>query len=259
MADSEGTSTKALAGSQTLVRGLDVLAAVADGAVTLPQLSGALGLTRSTCHRLAATLVEQRFLNFTPKVGYSLGPRLIELGYKAGQQVSLTRIAAPHLMRLAADTGDTVHLGVLDGDRALYLDKHSGSRRIEISSRIGERQPLRSTGLGKALILEENDSRLMTIYDQEARDFGKYLYDRDQWLSMMHDYARQGYAFDLEENEDRIRCVAAPIRNVTGRIIAAISVSGAAQYMDNARMEKLTLSVMATTQQISRELGWSGN
>ena len=74
----------------------------------------------------------------------------------------------------------------------------------------------------------------------------------------MREYARNGYAFDLEENEDRIRCVAAPVRDATGKIKAAISVSSAAQYMDDRRMQTLTDDVRFAADQISQELGWEG-
>src|ERR1700722_12326795 len=130
---------KTLSGSQTLVRGLEVLEAVAAGTTNLVALAETLGLNRSTAHRLAATLVEYRYLSFVPRVGYALGPKLLELGYQARQQTSLTRLAREHLNALAAATGDIVHLGVVEGMRALYLDKIPGSRRIEISSRVGER------------------------------------------------------------------------------------------------------------------------
>ncbi len=110
---------KALAGSQTLVRGLDVLDAVAQGAANLAMLAATLKLNRSTTHRLAATLVEQRYLSFTPRVGYALGPKLLELGYMALDQLSFPRIARNHIDALAADNGDTVHLGVLGGPRPL--------------------------------------------------------------------------------------------------------------------------------------------
>jgi DNA-binding IclR family transcriptional regulator len=76
------------------------------------------------------------------------------------------------------------------------------------------------------------------------------------WLKRMHEYAKHGYAFDLEENEDRIRCVAAPVRDATGKIKAAISVSSAAQYMDDKRMQALIADVRRTADQISHELGW---
>src|SRR3546814_14005790 len=84
--------------------------------------------------------------------GYRLGPKLLHLGFIAQSQVDLIQIARPYIEALAARTGDTVHLGRLDTDRALYLDKISGRRRVEISSRVGDRHPLTSTGLGQALL-----------------------------------------------------------------------------------------------------------
>jgi len=246
-------------GSQTLVRGLDVLEAVASGVTSLSELAATLKLNRSTAHRLAATLVEKRYLTFVPRSGYGLGPKSLELGYQARLQLNIPRVARDHLERLAAQTGDTVHLGVLDGTRALYLDKLPGGRRVEISSRVGELQPLRSTGLGKALLLDENEAQLREFYRCENGSGQRYRVSESAWMRRMREYAKRGCAFDLEENEDRIRCVAAPVRDATGKIKAAISVSSAAQYMNDKRMQALTEDVRAAAEQISRELGWEGD
>ncbi len=243
-------------GSQTLVRGLDVLHAVSQGATQLIRLAETLKLNRSTTHRLAATLVEQRYLSFTPRVGYALGPKLLELGYMARDQMSFPRIAREHIESLAARTGDTVHVGILDGTRALYLDKISGSRRVDIRSRIGDLHPLRSTGLGKALILDVGETRWRELYEAENRGGKGYGVPLSAWLKRMREYAKAGYALDLEENEDRIRCVAAPVRDATDAIIGAISVSSAAQYMDDDRMMALIEEVRAAARDISRDMGW---
>jgi len=249
---------KSWLGSQTLVRGLDVLEAVAGGVNTLSELAITLKLNRSTAHRLAATLVERRYLTFAPRSGYGLGSKSLELGYQARVQLNIPRVARDHLEKLAAQTGDTVHLGVLDGTRALYLDKIPGRRRVEISSRVGELQPLRSTGLGKALLLDETEARLLDLYRCENSSGQRYGVSETTWLRRMREYAKLGHTFDLEENEDRIRCVAAPVRDATGRIKAAISVSSAAQYMNDERMQALAQEVRWAAQQISRELGWEG-
>lgn len=248
---------QALAGTQTLVRGLEVVDAVAGGATALADLAIAIGLTRSTTHRLAATLVERRYLEYSRNDGYALGPKLLELGHVASRQKDLPRVAREHLEALSTATRDTVHIGVLDGTRALYLDKITGSRRVEISSKIGERQPLRSTGLGKALILDADEKQWREFYDQESRLGNRYDVPLDEWLKRMREYAKHGYAFDLEENEDRIRCVAAPIRGVTGAIVGAISVSSAAQYMDDVRMRGLTFDVRKAADAISAALGFN--
>ena len=243
-------------GSQTLLRGLDVLEGVAAGPAALAELAGRLGLTRSTTHRLATALIERRYLTLTPGRGYQLGPKLLELGFQAQQQADLVQIARPRLEALAQETEDTVHLGILDGDRALYLDKIPGRRRIVISSRVGDRHPLTSTGLGKALLLDEAAPRWRQLFDQDQKG-STVEGDYDTWLKRMNGYVTAGRAYDLEENEDQIRCVAAPIRGAGGGILGAISVSSAAQYMDDKRMELLTQDVVATANSISRELGWN--
>ena len=257
VAKEDNSSGKAPSGSQTLFRGLDLLDVVADsGTIGLPALAARLGLTRSTTHRLATALVERRLLSQAPREGYSLGSKLLELGYLAGQQMDLPRVARPHLERLWEELEDTVHLGVMDDDRAHYLDKLTGRRRINISSRVGDRQPIRSTGLGKALVLDETEERWRELYRKEGPATANGP-SEEQWIEWMRGYAKRGVAFDLEENEDRIRCVAAPIRGPGGQIVAAISVSGAAQYMDDDRMTALTDDVRQCANAISVELGWN--
>jgi DNA-binding IclR family transcriptional regulator len=258
-AEEEGETARGSAGALTLMRGLDVLDRVARGDNTLGKIAKSLGLNKSTVHRLATTLVEMKYLILTPRDGYSLGAKLLELGWAASQQITITRIAHPFLLKLAADTGDTVNLGVLDNDQVHYIDKIPGTRRIQVRCVIGERQPLRPTGLGKALLIDADEDALREVYMREARDQPQYRYDLKSWLAVMKDYAAEGYALDLDENEDRIRCVAAPIRDMTGRIAAAISVSSAQQYMDDARMRTLREYVKDAALAISRELGYSGD
>jgi DNA-binding IclR family transcriptional regulator len=248
-------ATRTPGGSQTLLRGLDVLEAVAAGAVGLGELAGKLALTRSTTHRLASALVERGYLTFVPREGYGLGPKLLELGYGARQQMDIPRIARRHLEALADVTADTVHLGVLQDGEVLYLDKIPGQRRIEIKSRVGERQPITSTALGKAMIFEEDEGQWRQYWEADAgtRAPGAKW---ETWLKRIRTYVQKGHAFDLEENQDRIRCVAAPVREAGGRIVAAISVTGAAQYMNDARLSVVAASVKTTAASISSELGW---
>jgi DNA-binding IclR family transcriptional regulator len=237
------------------MRGLDVIEAVGHEIVPLADLAQKLGLSKSTTHRLATALADRGYLAFTPRSGYRLGPKLLELGFLAQTQADLLQLARPHIEALAAATEDTVHLGILQDDLALYLDKVPGRRRINISSRVGERQPLSSTGLGKALMLDHDRDywRHRFLMDQAG---GAPAADEEQWLGRMDGYAAAGRAFDLEENEDQIRCVAAPIRDAGHAIVGAISVSSAAQYMNDDRMTALSDTVLDTARAISRELGW---
>ncbi|MGU3493494.1 IclR family transcriptional regulator [Xanthobacteraceae bacterium A53D] len=244
------------AGSQAVMRALDVIEAVAEDSLDLSRLSAAVGLTRSTTHRIASSLVARDYLRFAPGEGYSLGPKIMELGMRARGQRPLTHIARPHLERLAAETEDTVHLGVLEGDWAFYLDKIPGRRRFEISSRVGERQPVWSTGLGKALILGDDEPVWERFFAIGTANGPHQENERTAWLGRMRNYSQKGYAFDLEENEPRVRCVAAPIRDAAGLTVGAISLSSASHYMDDARMAELTQTVTGTANRISAELGW---
>ncbi len=257
-ADIEEKGARGMAGALTLMKGLDVLSRVAKGDTTLGQMAKSLGINKTTVHRLATTLVEANFLSFSPRDGYSLGTKLLELGYAASQQITLTRVSHGHLMQLSADTGDTVNLGVLDRHQVHYIDKIPGTRRIEVRCVVGERQPLRHTGLGKALLLDESEEILREVYQREAAIYPRYKYDVKSWLDIMKAYREGDYALDLDENEDHIRCVAAPIRDMNGRIVAAVSVSSAAQYMDDQRIQAVRKYVRETTAAISRELGYRG-
>ncbi len=249
------TDTPRQLACQTLFRGLEIVDVVANGITTLPEISAATGMNTSTAYRLATALVRLHYLKFAPRVGYSLGNKLIELGFLAHRQVDLPKYARRFLEVLALDTRDTVHLAVLDsdGDEVVYLDKVAGQRAVEITSRIGGHKPLVTTGVGMALLLDAGAALWSKHFDkayaqQSARD-------KKAWLARMHRYAAAQYAFDLGDDDDSIRCVAAPIRNASGEIVAAISVSSTVQYMDDARMLSLIPAVQSVAEQISQQLG----
>lgn len=248
----------ALHGSQTLVRGLTVIEAVAAGAHDLKSLVAAVGMTRSTAHRLVLALVHLRYLRHVPGRGYFLGPKLIELGFKAHDQAHLPSLARPILERLAEACGDTVHLGILDGGEVLYIDKIQGSRGLEMRSRIGQRMPVASTGLGKALLLDQPETEWRRVFDPKSARTANSITSADEFVVRLRDYARRDCAFDLEENEPGIACVAVPIRGAKGDVVAAISVSSAVRYMSEARMAELVPQVQGAARAVSGEIGWSG-
>ncbi len=156
------------AGTQTLLRGLAILEAAAAGVRDLRTFGAALGTTRSTTHRLVSSLVQARYLRQV-QGGYLLGPKLIELGTIALEQMPLTAVARQHLESLAEQTLDTIHLGVRDGDDVLYIDKIPGTRGLEMRSRVGHRMPLASTGIGKAMMLDLTPDAWQSLFDASRR------------------------------------------------------------------------------------------
>ncbi|WP_087752233.1 IclR family transcriptional regulator [Paraburkholderia caledonica] len=249
------------AGTQTLLRGLAILEAAAAGVRDLRTFGAALGTTRSTTHRLVSSLVQARYLRQV-QGGYLLGPKLIELGTIALEQMPLTAVARPHLESLAEQTLDTIHLGVRDGDDVLYIDKIPGTRGLEMRSRVGHRMPLASTGIGKAMMLDLTPEHWQSLFDASRRALASVTFkpdnrpDAQTFMQRMTNYAAGGYTFDLEENEASIRCVAAPVRDASGAIVAALSVASTIPYLSLERMDELIPVVQREARAISEELGW---
>ena len=249
------------AGTQTLLRGLAILEAAAANAHDMRAFAAVLGTTRSTTHRLVNSLVQARYLRQTPN-GYLLGPKLIELGTLALEQMPLATVARPHLERLAQATLDTINIGVRDGDDVLYLDKIPGQRGLELRSNVGHRMALASTGIGKALMIDLRPQEWEALFQASRRAFAGVTFkpesrpDKPAFLHGMVRYSSGGFAFDMGENEASIRCVAAPVRDTSGTIVAAISVAGTIPFMPLERMEELVPIVQREARGISEELGW---
>lgn len=249
-------------GTQTLARGLAVIRAVADGARDLRSLVEHTGLGRSTTHRLVQLLVHEEFLRHVDG-GYTLGPALIELGFKALHGNPLPVVARPFLEDLSEQVHDTVHLGVVDGDSVLYLEKLPGTRGAEMRSRVGHRMPLTRTGVGMALLLDSPERwEELYIADEDRVTVptvvrrGELAERCAEFCTRMQTYAKSGSAMDLEDNEPGIRCVAAPVRDASKAIVGAISVSATRPYMPAARMRGLVPVVRRSAARISSAMGY---
>lgn len=250
------TTKTARKGTQALERGLRLLEAVASGVTDLDTLSRKLETSRSTTHRLASTLVQMRFLTHAPREGYGIGPRVIELGFHAHSELHLPSIAQPYLAELVAVTKETAHLGVLEGSEVTYIDKLGGSREVQMASRIGHRMPAQTTSLGKVLLAglppAERSARI-----QPGLKRTPHTIDSVEALEEeLRRVAVQGYALDLEENEMNIRCIAAPIRDASGEVVAAVSIASIVVYMSDERLSSLIPAVQEAGRNISGALGW---
>ncbi|GAN88189.1 IclR family transcriptional regulator [Komagataeibacter intermedius] len=241
-------------GTQTLGRGLCLLQAVSEGHRSLPALVAHVGYTRSTTQRLVAALVQSRWLRQVPSDTYFLGPRFLELAQRAQEDNPITVMARPTLRELGIKTRDTIHLGIRAEDDVLYLDKVNSQRGLEMRSRIGQRMPLALTGVGRALLLDDRKSEWRRLYRCATRKGAS----PDLWLERMHAYRDTGCVFDLEDNEPGINCVAAPLRDGRGCIVAAISIASATVYLPRPRMEELSPMVLDAAETISRQMGWKG-
>lgn len=247
-------------GTQTLARGIAVVNAVARGRTRLREIAEETGVGRSTTHRLLQLLLATGYLRQLDDGAYALGPALIELGYQALQKNPVTSIAAPVLRTLAERVHDTVHLAIEDRGQVLYLDKIPGTRGAVMRSQIGHRMPLTRTGIGKALLLDSPDRWSDRFLAERPVTAGQGLVQDvltvDAFVQVMQASAGRGVAFDLEENEPGILCVAAPVRDTSGSIVAAISITATRPYMPPERLETLAPIVQDAAARISAGLGW---
>lgn len=248
----KGTPT-GLRGVQTLMRGLDILDQVIDGPVKLADLAHALELSKSTAHRLAQALRARDYLSNTVD-GYTLGPKLLQLGTMAHEQTDYVKIARPFMEELSARTGYCVFIGKREGDWSRHLERVTGRQRLRVATAPGDTRFIVETGLGKALLLDEGMESLSRLLTKSRPGFGAR--EQAAWLSAMAAQIERGVVLHDSEAGDGVRSVAAPVRDAKGRIVIALSIAGAAHYLTDAVLDDLIEPVRSTAAAISGELGY---
>lgn len=238
------------AGTQTLVRGLDLLERVVRRPLKVMELADEAGLSRSTTTRLVNGLVDRGFVTVASRGELRAGPKLIQLGFAAEGRNDLLATAIPHLAQLSDATGLCSFLGRRDGDYSVHLFRNPGKQRVIVATPVGTRRWLAETSLGKALMLDDDQAswtRLFEGADPAARQAG--------WPAEMRRHLNRGVVIHFGPPPDSIRAVATPVRDVTGKIVGAISVATVAQYVDRTDMQRLAEDVRACATRISAGLG----
>ena len=251
-------ATSASGSAKALVKGLALVDVVwaADEPVRLADLVAASGLPRPTVLRLLDVLLEERVLQPVAEGSFALGPRLALWGqrYLDGLDV---RAHAEDLMRgLAERTRETCFLGIRDDRSVLYVAKADSPQAVRPAARVGTRNPLHSTGIGKALLAFAPPDAGSAYADGTLE--GKTpntIVDPGRLAAELEVTRERGYAIDNVENEDGVRCVAAPIRDHSGEVIAALSVSAPAYRFALEDLPALAPDVLAVAGEISSRIG----
>jgi IclR family acetate operon transcriptional repressor len=225
-----GAPVAARAGEVTaLERGIRVLEAVIEGGheSSLADIAARVELPKSTVHRLLQTLVAHHYVETGSAGTYRGSSRLLALAGRIVESVDYAQLIGPALRDLQQHTLDTIHFGILDGPRAVYVEKLPGRRAYQMNSRIGNPLPLHCSAIGKAILAflpaEERD-RLIEGLTLAGRTATTLTTRRALEADLKRTRARW-WALDDEENEKGIRCMGTPVFDQTGRAIGAISVS----------------------------------
>jgi IclR family acetate operon transcriptional repressor len=244
---------------QRCLRLLSLFAQALDG-LTASEVAKQSGLPVSTVHRFLVNLENAGFLAYSSSGKYHLGIGSFSIGQAALAQLDIRRLSLPHLQKLNQETRETIHLTVRHGLSAVYVEKLDSPEKLRIFSHVGGSVPLYCTAVGKIILAYLPEKELAETLRQielrqqtastitNARDLERHL----------QRVRRNGYAFDLEEHEAHIRCVAAPIWDPTGAVKASLSLTAPVLRMPLSRLRKLVPVIQTAGLQISQELGYRG-
>ncbi|OLC67842.1 MAG: hypothetical protein AUI42_09425 [Actinobacteria bacterium 13_1_40CM_2_65_8] len=237
---------------------LELLATEPQG-LKISEISARLGFAQSSTHGLVHTLESRGYLTLNGGHRFQLGARLIQLGHSVGDRLELRSVAREPLERLVAATHDTALLAVPERGELLYVDKVlSDASDIRTDPRVTSRRPLHCSSLGKALLAAVTDSAVLNVLDHAGfeRVTPYTIADRKALLADLASTRQRGYSLDQQEAVSGVFCVGAPVRDHTGRSIAAVSLSTIKDFFNPAKTGPL---VARAAVEISHAMGWKGD
>ncbi|MDQ6680929.1 MAG: IclR family transcriptional regulator [Pseudomonadota bacterium] len=230
----------------------------AESELGISSIAKRLGLAKSTVHRLAVTLTAEGFVEQNPENGrYRLGLALFELGTLVRRRMDVSTLGLPLLGALRDRAQETVHLAILNRTSIVYLFNLESSQAIGIRSYLGMRKPAFCTGEGRVLLAFSGVETVNAVLAEGlvART-PKTNTDPKALLQTLEEVRQSGYAIDDEESEVGMRGVAAPIRDITGRVIAAVGLAGPIQRLTRRELRAFAPQVVTTADAVSARLGY---
>lgn len=257
--DSTKESVKTPGTIQVIERMMSLLDALANSSesASLKQLANATDLHPSTAHRILAAMTNARFVERQDAGTYRLGIRLLELGAIVKSRISLREVALPFMQELHEQIGEAINLGARHDDEIVYLERTSSGRSlVRVVYLVGGRAPLHLTSLGKLFLAADGPQKIRE-YAKRTGLPGKTPHSLTTLATLekeLDKVRRHDIAYDVEEAEIGLKCVAAPIRDDEGQIIAALSVSAPVDRHDPDWAKQ----VKKTADAVSHALGYTG-
>lgn len=254
-------SEQPVEGTKSLERALNLLLEVAGAGhrgLTLTECADVLGYSKATTHRMLHTLTRHGFLRQDEDRGtFTLGITNLRLGIEFQESIDLRREALPVLREMAESTGETAHLGQLNGLDVVYIEKVESSQAVRMYSRVGDTMPAYSTAMGKAMLAfldeDEIEQHLPEILAPRASNTITDLSALREELARTRE---RGYSIDDVENEEGIRCAGASVFDHTGVVQAGISIAGPATRMTLERLSEIGPFVRRKAEELSCQLGF---
>jgi len=249
-----GNLNKSVLKALEIIELLDV-----EGALGITEISLRLSLDKSSVFRALNTLKSKYYVRQDPDtLKYSNSFKLFEMGHNVVRETGLPTVASRYMRQLSGQVEGTVNLGVRDGHRAVYIDKIDSESTVRVSLKVGQSLPLYCTGMGKSLMAFLPEEDLRELLGELAFEKGcPNTHDSpDSLLGDLAEVRRRGYAVDDEEHLPGLFCVAAPIFDAGGAVIAAISVASVKMApRDQAAVENLAHKVIKAAEACTASLG----
>jgi IclR family acetate operon transcriptional repressor len=240
------------------LRILQVLSGEGEG-LGVTELSRRLGADKSVVYRTLSLFMQHDYIEQDPVTKkYVLGFKVVELANRRLKSINLFSVAKPTLKDVAKQSGEIVVLAVMIGDVLAYLDKEEGQQSVHISNSLGQPIPPHATASGKAILAYMPELDLVRFFTEKGLPAltEKTITSFSDFKVHLAEVRRRGYALDDEENYPGIRCVAAPIRNHRGAIVASLSISGSTQRITPENITVFADIAMAGAAQVSLRLGY---
>ena len=245
---------------QSVDRAVAILEILArDGEAGVTEVARELGVHKSTASRLLAALDRRELVAQDAARGkFRLGVGLLRLAGAAGARLDVVQESRPVCQALAKAVGETVNLAILSGRDALYLDQVAGPAALSPHNWAGQRIPLHATSDGKVLLAYLPGRRGRRASGAAARELHwPHHHHAAEFPQVLAEVRRAGYATAVDELEEGLTAIAAPVRNAEGRVIASISASGPSFRMPADRIGALAGSVRRAAAEVSCRLGWT--
>ncbi len=247
------------------LRTLQVLRAFADTPyrLGLAEVMARLGLERNQAYRSLKTLEAAGFLAATEDARFTLGPAAAELQFAATRSAgaSLMEVAGPLMDRLSEETGETVHLFMRAGDRALCVDKRDSTQSVRLVSVLGRSFPLHAGAVPKAMLAhlpEREREAVLARLAELPRYTDRTVLDRARLDALLAQVRAQGYAVSDEDFDSAARGVGAAVFGAEGEVVGGISVGGPSYRVGEDELARYAQLVRAAAEEISRRLALAG-
>ena len=226
-------------------------------AINLENMAKMTALPKATLLRFLSSLISLGYVYRDSADQYHLTLKMFMVGSRSLSHIDLVSTAKPFAKKLSQELGETVHMGILEDDEAVYVLKEESSYTLRMYSRVGKIIPLYCTAIGKVFLSEMSDEELDGYLSTHTlKPFTPKSLDESGLRAELKEIRSKGWAIDREEHEENIVCIASPIRDYSGKAVAAISASWPVFRFSREDLDKNASLVSETASEISSILGF---